>query len=164
LFRIAAEYSEQFEVRASIERAREFFNEPRHFVELMPGVESITAGARGVMRWLIRAEVPVLGAIRQSFSVVKTEDNQERIEWTPADDERQNFLRYAATFEPLDAARTLVKVVQKVELRRKNGKELHMLASFVGESRISKEMQKGVTDMMRAFLTSARARLESASV
>jgi hypothetical protein len=35
-----------------------------------------------------------------------------------------------------------------------------MLAGLVGENRLSAEMQKGVSDMMRTFLQRARTQLE----
>ena len=167
MFQVRAAFDEQLEIKSSVERARAFFSDLRNFVELMPGVERITAEAGGVMRWLIRAEVPVIGAIRQAFTVAQTEDRLERIEWSPAAHEKKNLLRYAATFEPRGAAAdaaaasTLVRIMQRVELRRQHARELHLLAGVVGESRLSTEMQKGVTEMMRTFLGRARARLEN---
>ncbi len=142
-----------------MEGARAFFGDLRNFVELMPGVESIKAEAGGVVRWLIRAEVPVVGALRQAFAVAQTEDRPERIEWSPAPHERGNFLRYVAQFEQR-GARVLVKIAQRVELRRQHARELHLLAGLVGESRLSAEMQKSVTEMMRTFLQRARVKLE----
>jgi carbon monoxide dehydrogenase subunit G len=160
MFQIKAAYDEQLEVGVSIERAREFFSDLRNFVELMPGVESIRGEASGVMRWLIRADIPVIGAIRQAFAVRQTEDTPQRIEWTPIAGEGSNLLRYAAAFEEHGAGRTLVRIAQRVELRRQRATELHLLAGLVGESRLSAEMQKGVATMMRAFLQRARAKLE----
>ena len=74
MFQLRAGFSEQVEWRTSAEAAREFFGDLRNFVELMPGVERITADARGIARWLIRADVPVVGAIRQAFAVRKSVD------------------------------------------------------------------------------------------
>lgn len=160
MFRIKAEYSEQLEVKTSLERAREFFSELRNFVELMPGIESITNEAEGVIRWIVRADVPMLGLMRAAFAVEQTEDRPERIEWSPAPGEKKNYLRYTAAFEER-GARTLVRIAQYVEIRRQHAKELHMLAGLVGERRISAEMQKRVAEMIRTFLTRARAQLES---
>ena len=160
MFRIRAEYSEQLEVRTSVERAREFFSELRNFVELMPGIESIKREASGVIRWTVRAEVPVLGAMRAAFAVEQTDDRPERIEWSPAAGEKMNYLRYAAAFEERGAA-TLVRIVQQVELRRRHARELHMLAGLVGERRISAEMQEHVKKMIKIFLQRARAKLET---
>jgi hypothetical protein len=160
MFQVKAGFDEKLEVKTTLERAREFFGDVRNFAELMPGVEQIKQEAGGVARWLIRAEVPVIGAMRQAFSVAQVEDRPDRIEWSPAPQERVNFLRYYAAFEQ-QGARVLVRVVQRVELRRARPAELHMLAGLVGERRLSAELQKGVTEMMRTFLQRARARLEA---
>ena len=159
MFQIRAGYDEQLEIKTNIELARAFFADLRNFVELMPGVESIKAEAGGVVRWLIRAEIPVVGAIRQAFAVEQTENEPERIEWSPATHERGNFLRYAAQFEQR-GARVVVRIVQRVELRRQHARELHMLAGLVGATRLSTELQKGIADMMRTFLQRARTKLE----
>ncbi|HYN84671.1 MAG TPA: hypothetical protein VER32_05420 [Pyrinomonadaceae bacterium] len=160
MFQVKAAFTGQLEVRTSAERAREFFGDLRNFVELIPGVERITSEARGVMRWLIRAEVPVIGAVSHAFPVEQTEDAPERIEWSPARGEQQNFLRYSATFERLGEL-TRVRVEQHVMLRRDKARELHALAPLVGESRLSAELQKGIGEMMRTFLERARAKLET---
>lgn len=160
MFQIRAAFKEQMELRSGIERVREFFGDLKNFVEMMPGVERITSEAGGVARWLIRAEVPVIGAIRQVFPVEQTTNAPERIEWSPASSERKNLLRYSATFEPRGAT-TLVRITQNVELRRSSPRELHLLAGLVGAARLSEEMQKGVAGMMRTFLERARRQLES---
>jgi len=159
LFQVKAAFEEKLEIKTTIERARAFFADWHNFVELMPGVESIREEAGGVMRWLIRAEVPVIGAIRQAFAVEQTLDHPQSIEWSPAAQERSNFLRYAAQFEA-QGTRVLIRIVQRVELRRQKATELHMLAGLVGENRLSAEMQKGVSEMMRTFLQRARTQLE----
>ena len=160
MFRIKAEYSEQVELKTSIARARKFFGDLRNFTELMPGIESIKKEASGIIRWTVRADVPLLGAMRAAFAVEQTDDTPERIEWSPAPSENQNYLRYAADFEERGATRTLVRIVQRVELRRRHAKELHLLAGLIGESRISSEMQKRVTEMVKTFLQRASAKLE----
>jgi len=161
VFQIKAAYDGQVEVKATAERVRAFFYDWRNFVELMPGVEKITAEAGGVMRWLIRADVPVIGAIRQSFAVAQSENGPKRIEWSPAAHEKKNLLRYTAQFEERGAQEgMLVRIEQRVEHRRQHARELHMLAGLMGETRLSAEMQKGVTEMMRTFLQRARAKLE----
>lgn len=160
MFQVKAAYDGQLEVKATLLQAREFFSDWRNFVELMPGVEKITAEAGGVMRWLIRADVPIIGAIRQAFTVELSDDQPARIEWSPAQDEKKNLLRYAARFEERGPRGVLVRFEQQVELRRQSARELHFLAGLVGENRLSTEMQKAVTEMMRNFLQRARARLE----
>jgi len=159
MFQLRAGFSEQVEWRTSAEAAREFFGDLKNFVELMPGVERITADARGIARWLIRADVPVVGAIRQAFAVRKSVDEPTRIEWSPAVGESQNLLRYVATFEGRGDL-TRIRIEQRVELRRKSARELHTMAALAGEGRLSAALQKGVTEMLHAFLTKARARLE----
>ncbi|MFN2452586.1 MAG: SRPBCC family protein [Pyrinomonadaceae bacterium] len=160
MFRIKADYKEQVEIKTTIERARAFFGEMRNFAELMPGIESITTEANGVMRWTIRADVPMLGAMRAAFAVQQTDDRPEKIEWSPAATEKSNFMRYAAVFEER-GTRTLVRIAQHVEMRRQHARELHLLAGLAGEHRISLEMQKRVTEMIRTFLQRARTKLES---
>ena len=159
MFAIRAAFNEQVEWRTSAERAREFFNDLRNYAELMPGVERITADAVGVARWLIRAEVPVVGSIRQAFSVFQSVDEPWRIEWSPAAGESKNFLRYSATFEERGAT-TRIRIEQRVELRRQSARELHTLAALAGEGRLSAALQKGVAEMLQAFLKRARAHLE----
>ena len=61
MFRIKASYADQLELRTTIERAREFFGELRNFADLMPGIEGIRKEAGGIMRWMVRAEVPIIG-------------------------------------------------------------------------------------------------------
>jgi carbon monoxide dehydrogenase subunit G len=161
VFRIKAEYSEQLELKTSIERARKFFGELRHFTELMPGVESIRKEASGIIRWTVRADVPLLGAMRADFAVEQTDDGPLRIEWSPAAIEKQNYLRYAASFVQRGADSTLVRIAQRVEMRRQRATDLHLLAGLAGEGRISAEMQKRVAEMVKTFLARARVRLES---
>ena len=159
MFRIKASYTEQMELKTTIERAREFFGELRNFVELMPGIEGIRKEAGGIMRWVVRAEVPVIGPVHASFTVEKTDDRPERLEWSPARTEMKNYLRYAAAFEER-GHKVLIKIVQHVELRRKHAKDLHRFAILVGEGRISAEMQKRVREMIVTFLERARVKLE----
>jgi carbon monoxide dehydrogenase subunit G len=159
MFQLRAGFSEQVEWRTSAEAAREFFGDLKNFAELMPGVERITADARGITQWLIRAEVPVVGAIRQAFAVRKSVDEPTRIEWSPAAGESRNLLRYAASFEGRGLT-TRIRIEQRVELRRASARELHTLAALAGEGRLSAALQKGVTEMLQSFLQRARTRLE----
>ncbi len=159
MFQVRAAFNEQFEVRTTAERAKTFFNDLRNFVELIPGVVRITSEAGGVMRWLIRAEIPIIGPVRHAFPVEQSADAPGRIEWSPARGERKNFLRYTASFEERGGL-VRVRVEQRVELRRQSARELHPLAGLVGEGRLSAELQKRLGEMMRAFVERARARLE----
>src|SRR4026207_1567515 len=121
MFRIKASYTEQMELKTSIERAREFFGELRNFVDLMPGIEGIRKEAGGIMRWMVRAEGAGLGAVHASFTVEKTEDEPDRLEWSPARSEVKNYLRYAAAFEER-GQKVLIRIAQHVELRRSRGR------------------------------------------
>ena len=159
MFRIKASYADQMELRTTLERAREFFGELRNFADLMPGIEGIRNEAGGIMRWIVRAEVPVIGAVHAAFTVEKTEDSPDRLEWSPARSEMKNYLRYAAVFEER-GNKILIKIVQHVELRRQHAKDLHRFAILVGESAISAEMQKRVREMIQTFLERARVKLE----
>ncbi|HKP83396.1 MAG TPA: hypothetical protein VJT69_15300 [Pyrinomonadaceae bacterium] len=160
MFRIKASYADQLELRTTIEKAREFFGELRNFADLMPGIEGIRKEAGGIMRWAVRAEVPIIGAVHATFTVEKTEDSPERLEWSPARSEMKNYLRYAAAFEER-GHKVLIKIVQHVELRRQHAKDLHRFAILVGEGAISAEMQKRVREMIKTFLERARVKLET---
>jgi carbon monoxide dehydrogenase subunit G len=159
MFRIKASYTGQLELKTTLERAREFFGELRNFADLMPGIEGIRKDAGGIMRWMVRADVPVIGAVHATFAVEKTEDRPERLEWSPARSEMKNYLRYAAAFEER-GHKVLIKIAQHVELRRPHAKDLHRLAALVGEGAISSEMQKRVGEMIRTFLERAQVKLE----
>jgi hypothetical protein len=162
MFRIKASYKDQLELRTSIERAREFFGELRNFVDLMPGIEGIRKEAGGIMRWMVRAEVPIIGPVVASFTVEKTEDRPEKLEWSPARSEKKNYLRYAAVFEER-GHKVLIRIAQHVELRRPHARDLHRLAALLGEGAISAEMQKRVREMIKTFLQRAQAKLENES-
>jgi carbon monoxide dehydrogenase subunit G len=159
VFTIKADCSEQLELKTSMKRAREFFAELNNFVELMPGIESIKNQAGGLKLWTVSADVPMLGSMRAAFPLAQTEDQPELIEWSPAPGEQHNFLRYLVEFEESGAG-TLSRVALHVEMRRQKAKELHVLAGLVGEGRISAEMQRYVTMMVKTFLQRALARLE----
>jgi carbon monoxide dehydrogenase subunit G len=159
VFTIKADYSEQVELKTSMERAREFFAELRNFVELMPGIESIKDQAGGKLL-TVSADMPLLGSMRAAFPLAQTEDQPELIEWSPAPGEKSNFLRYVVEFEER-GAQTLSRIALHVEMRRQQARELHLMAGFVGEGRISAEMQKYVTLMIKTFLQRARAKLEA---
>ncbi len=163
MFRIKASYTGQLELRTTLERARGFFGELTNFADLMPGVEGIRKEGGGIVRWLVKAEVPVIGSVQASFAVRKTEDRPERLEWSPAGTENKNYLRYAAAFE-VRGTNVLIKVSQHVELRRSHARDIHRLAALVGEGAISSEMQKRVSEMIKTFLERARVKLEGERV
>src|SRR5258706_12792410 len=131
MFRIKASYTGQLELKTTLERAREFFGELRNFADLMPGIEGIRSESGGIMRWRVRAEVPVIGSVQASFAVRKTEDRPERLEWSPAGTEMKNYPRYAAAFEGR-GHNVLIKISQHVEMRRPHPRDFHTLAAFLG--------------------------------
>ncbi|MDQ4122451.1 MAG: hypothetical protein M3209_13515 [Acidobacteriota bacterium] len=160
MFKIKASYSEQFEVRATAEKVRQFFADTRNFVEKMPNVESIRLQPDGTALWTISAQIPVLGSMTEKFAVRLAENTENLIEYSPAQQETKNFLRYAADFEQRADGKTQVSISQTVEIRRKKASELHLLAGLAGETLISREMQKRVTAMIKTFLEKARKKLE----
>ena len=164
MFRVRAEFREDLEVGASVEVVRAFLGDPQTFARLMPGIESILEEEDGkIARWNVRADVPLLGAMRGTFSLRKTDDSSRRIEWEPASLEEKNLLRYAISFEERGQAkevRTLVRVALRVELRRRRASDLHLMASLVSESRLGAGTAARVATMMKTFLARARAELE----
>lgn len=162
MFTIRAAYSDKVEVKTSVEKVAAFFGDIKNFVELMPGVESIHTDGKGATHWKIRAEIPIVGAMREDFSVELAEKSAERIEWSPIAGEKRNFLRYAVDLIEKEAETTLVQFSQTVEMRRESARDLHLLAGLAGESRISKEMTKRVAEMIKIFVRKMRERLETA--
>lgn len=163
MFTVRAAYSDQVEVKTSLEKVGAFFADIKNFVELMPSIESIHTDGKGVTHWKIRAEIPVIGAMQQSFAVELSEKSGERIEWSPLKGEKQNFLRYAVDLIEKEANSTLVQFSQTVEMRRDSARDLHLLAGLAGESIISREMSKRVAEMIKIFVRKMRERLESAN-
>jgi carbon monoxide dehydrogenase subunit G len=160
MFTVKAGYSDDIELRSNVEKVREFFADLSNFADLMPGIASIHTDAKGVAHWQIVADIPVVGSMRQKFAVELGELTDERIEWFPIRDETQNFLRFSADFLEKAKNVTLVHFSQMVELRRKSARELHMLAGLAGESLISTEMSKKITEMIKVFIQRAKERLE----
>lgn len=163
MFTIRAGYSDKVEIKTSLERVSEFFTDIKNFVELMPGVESIHTDAKGVTHWKIRAEIPIIGEMKQSFTVELSEKSDERIEWSPLENEKHNFLRYAVDLMEKGANMTLVQFTQSVEMRRDSARDLHLLAGLAGEAIISREMNKRVAEMIKTFVLKTRERLEGAA-
>ena len=161
MFIIKAGYSDKFDVNAGIEKVREFFGENRYIVEMMDGVESIHTDGKGVTRWKIRAEVPLIFSLTVSFAVELAENDEDRIEWIPAKGETQNFLKYSAEFFEMDEDLTAVQLMQNVEIRRKSARELHPLAGLAGESLISGEMKRRIGEMVGKFINQAQRKLET---
>ncbi len=160
MFTVKAGFSDNIEVKTNIEKVREFFADVNNFAAMMPGIAGIHTDAQGVAHWRIEADIPVVGQMVQKFAVELAENNENRIEWFPVTFETQNFLRYSAEF--LEKARNVTHVhfSQMVELRRKSARDLHMLAGLAGESIISNEMTKKITEMIKVFISRAKVKLE----
>lgn len=161
MFKIQANYTETFEVKASLEKVRAFFSDIKNFIELMPSIESIQIDSKGIIHWKIRAEVPFIGSFTEKFAVEESENSEERVEWSPIENERFNLMRYAAEFMPKGNSTTLVQFSQKIELRRRSAMDLHLLAGFAGEKLISTEMTRRISEMLAIFIQKAQERLES---
>ena len=160
MFTVKAGYSDNIEVQTNIERVREFFSDIRNIADLMPGIASIHTDAKGVAHWKIQADIPVVGQMMQKFAVELSENTEDRIEWFPVALETQNFLRFSADFLEKAKNVTQVQFSQMVELRRKSARELHYLAGLAGESLISTEMTKKVSEMIKVFIQRAKEKLE----
>lgn len=160
MFTVKASYSNDIEFQSGIERVREFFGDIANFAELMPGITQIHTDAKGVAHLKIQAEIPFVGEMLQKFAIERAEDTEDRIEWSPTAIESGNFLRYSADF--LEKAKNLTGVhfSHMVEIRRKSARDLHYLAGLAGESLISSEMSKRITEMIRIFIEKAKERLE----
>ncbi len=160
MFTVRAGYSDNIEVRSSIDRVREFFADITNFADLMPGVMQVHTDAKGIAHWKVQTEVPVVGQILQKFVLELSENSEERVEWSPIRDEAENFLRYSADFLEKAKNVTLVHFSQVVELRRRSARDLHYLAGLAGETIISNELSKRITEMIRVFIDRAKERLE----
>lgn len=160
MFTIKAGYSNDIEIRSSIDQVRAFFLDITNFAELMPGVVNVHTDSKGLAHWRIQTEIPVVGQILQNFTLELSEHSSDRVEWLPIRSEAQNFLRYSADFFEKAKNVTLVHFSQMVELRRRSARDLHMLAGLAGEAIISKEMTKRVTEMIRVFIDKAKHKLE----
>lgn len=160
MFTVKAAFSDDIEVKTSIDKVREFFGDITNFAELMPGVDQVYVDAKGVAHWKVQAEIPFVGHMLQKFALELAENSADRIEWSPLRTEAENFLRYSADFLEKAKDVTVVRFSQFVELRRKKASELHSLAWLAGESLISSEMTKSITAMIRVFIEKAKERLE----
>lgn len=160
MFTVKAGYTGDIELKTSVDRVRNFFADINNFADLMPGIRQIHTDAKGVAHWKIQAEIPFVGQMLQKFAVELAEETEDRVEWLPLRVETENFLRYSAEFVEKAKNVTLVQFSQMVELRRKSARDLHYLAGLAGESLISSEMTKRITEMIKIFIDRAKERLE----
>ncbi len=160
MFTVKAGYSNDIEIRSGIDQVREFFADITNFAKLMPGVDQVHIDAKGIAHWKVQAEIPVVGQMLQKFALELAESSDDRIEWSPVRSEAENLLRYSADFLEKAKNVTMVHFSQVVELRRRSARDLHYLAGLAGESLISSEMTKRITEMIRVFIEKAKERLE----
>lgn len=159
MFTIKANFADSFEINSTVEKTQKFFSDGNNYVELMPNLDSIHTDGRGITRWIILAEIPFVGKMKQSFAVdfLATEDC---IVWHPSPSETQNYLRCVAEIIEKAADKVLIRYSQYVEIRRQNARELHPLAGMAGEKNISQGMQAEVDLMLKIFISKAKERLE----
>jgi len=161
MFTIRAIHTETVSLGVEPSAVREFFVNATNFIELMPNIDNIRTDNRGIMHWHISTSIPFVGSFSERFPIVRTEESEERVEWSPFQDEKFNLMKVAADFLPKSAKLTIVKFTQNIELRRNSPADLHLLAGFAGESLISKEMTRRVAEMMSSFVKKAKKRLEA---
>jgi uncharacterized membrane protein len=161
MFTIQARHSETINIRTGSDSVRAFFTNIRNYIEFMPNIDSIRTDNSGVTHWQISTNIPFVGNFSERFPIVRTENSEERVEWSPFEDEKLNLMRFVADFLPETAISTIVKLTHNIELRRNSPTELHLLAGFAGESLISNEMSTRVSEMMGHFAETAKSRLES---
>lgn len=159
MFIIKSNVSEKYEFQTTMENAWIFFADGNNYVELMPNLESIHTDGRGVSRWNISVNVPLIGSWKMSFAVdFLTSDDM--IEWYPSNTEKENFLRCVTQIVEKTDNLIEVRITHNLELRRPQAKDFHLLAGMAGESMISNEMQTEVTKMLKIFMQKSKERLE----
>lgn len=161
MFIIKSNYSRQIEINADMEKTRAFFTDTQNFVKMMNGVESIIALSDTRNRWTIRVDFPIIGNIKQEFLVEKTSDDEDFIEWSPANGETNNLLRYSADLVAENENKSSVILMLNAELRREKASQIHFLAGMAGAETISQEMTKHIGKMLDNFLMEAKTKLES---
>lgn len=160
MFRVKSSFRSQIDIAAPLARVRDFFSDLTNFSELLGGVESIRHEPGGIARWTIATDTPV-GRVRVSLPVRQTSPHADVIEWSPAVNEAENFLRYSVKLEPSDGV-TRVQVSQQVELRRRRAWDLHPGVALMGETRLSAALQRRINEAIENFLLRVKERLEAA--
>lgn len=159
MFRVRSSFKTQIEIKAPVDRVRDFFADLGNFPELLAGVESIRRELGGVARWTIATDTPV-GRVRMSLAVRETSPHLSTIEWSPAPQEAHNLMRYSLKFEERNGA-TLIDISQQVELRRKRAWDLHPGVGLMGEARLSAALQRRINEAIEGFLARVKEKLEA---
>ena|SRR2546423_1753375 len=157
MFRIKSSFKAQLEIKAPLEKVRNFFTDLKNLSEMLWGVESIHREP-GLARWTIATDTPV-GRIRFSFPVRDTSPNVSTIEWSPAPNETQNLLRYSLKFTNSEE-KTQVDLSQQVELRRKRAWDLHPGVALMSEARLNSALQQRINAAIEEFLVRVKEKLE----
>lgn len=159
MFIIKSNVNDRYDFQTPFEKAWKFFADGNNYVELMPNLDSIHTDGRGVSRWNVSVDVPLIGSWKMAFAVdFLTSDDM--IEWYPSITEKQNFLRCVTQVVERDNNLVEIRISHNLELRRRQATDLHLLAGMAGESMISREMQSEVSRMLKTFMTRAKERLE----
>ena len=158
MFRVKSSFKRELEIKAPLEKVRNFFANLNNLADMLWGIEGIHREP-GVARWTIATDTPV-GRVRFSFPVRDTSSNPNTIEWSPAINETQNLLRYSLKFENSNGI-TRVDISQQVELRRKRAWELHPGVAFMSEARLNSALQRRIDAAVEDFLVRVKDKLES---
>ena len=159
MFILKANFADSFEITTSADKAQKFFADGNNYVQFMPNLDSIQTDNRGITRWMIAAEIPFVGKMRQSFAVDFMAYG-DLIEWLPSPTETHNYLRCVAEIIEKSDNKVLVRYSQFVEIRRNHARELHPLANLAGEKTISQGLQTEVDRMLRVFISKSKEKLE----
>lgn len=159
MFIIKSNVNEKYEFQSSLENIWNFFAHGNNYVEFMPNLDSIHTDGRGISRWNVSVNVPLIGSWKMAFAVDFLASD-DIIEWHPSITEKQNFLRCVTHLVERNNNFVEVRVSLNLELRRAQAKEFHLLAGMAGESLISQEMQTEVTKMLGIFMQKAKEKLE----
>lgn len=157
MFRVKSSFKAQLEIKAPLEKVRDFFADLHNLSEMLWGVEGIHREP-GLARWTIATDTPV-GRIRFSFPLRDTSPNQNTIEWSPALNETQNLLRYCLKFTN-SREKTQVEISQQVELRRKRAWDLHPGVALMSEARLNSALQRRINAAIEDFLVRVKEKLE----
>ena len=152
MFKIRADYNESFEIACDSDSVRAFFSDIKNYIDLMPNIERIHVDADDVMHWKIRVAVPLVGSFTEVFKVSEVSNDEERVDWKPTSGEKNNLMSFSTEFLSKGKNKTLVQFSQIIEMRRRSASDLHFLAGFAGESVISTEMTRRITEMLDGFI------------
>ncbi len=159
MFRVKSSFKTTLEVRAPLQRVKNFFSVLPNIADMLGGVEEIRREPSGIARWTIATDTPV-GHVRFSFPVHETSPRADTIEWSPAPNESQNLFRYSLKFEEKNGS-TFVNISQQVELRRRRAWDLHPGVGLMGETRLSNALQRRINEAIEDFLVRVKEKLES---